>query len=68
MEKYFELLDKLRGCYKKVHYDDYWNLSDEEKETICPRERQEVRKYVNSDAFSNAALVKEHLAHLEGKS
>jgi hypothetical protein len=66
MEKFDNLRNKLRACYMKMHYDEFWRLPEDEQLSICQKERQELRNYINSDAISHASLLKNQLAKLEG--
>jgi hypothetical protein len=67
MEKYWDLYAKLSACYKKTHFLEYMRLSDDDKESICQKERQDLRNHINSDAFSHAGLLQEKAAKLESK-
>ena len=52
--------------FRKIHYEDYWVMPHEEKETICQKEKQDLRNFVNSEAFSHINLLKDKLITMEG--
>jgi hypothetical protein len=67
MEKFADLHTKLAICYRRVPYVKYLQLSEEEKDEICTRERQAVVEQLNSDSMNFENILKDKINHLKGK-
>lgn len=68
MEKYHQLHKQLALCYNRKDYIDYFNLSDEEKERVCKREREELSDYLQTDSVNFDNVLKERIQYWESKN
>jgi hypothetical protein len=67
MEKFVNLHNKLAYCYSKIPYNKYLELSDDEKDEICSRERQAAVEQLNSDSMNFENILKDRINLLKGK-
>lgn len=67
MEKFVNLHTKLAYCYSKIPYIKYLQLSDDEKDEICSRERNAAVEQMNSDAMNFENILKDRINLLKGK-
>jgi hypothetical protein len=67
MDKLIELHEKVSLCYSKIPWKAYQSLSQDEKERICKKEREEFVTYVDSDSLNHDNILKEKMTQLDGK-
>jgi len=61
MEKLTILHRSLYDCYRKVHFKDFFKLSEEDREKLCANERQAFNDHLNSENLEASNLIREKL-------
>lgn len=67
MDHFIELHDKVFNCYRKISWKAYQNLSDDDKEYICKKERDALVAYVDSDSLNHENVLNEKIKVMKGK-
>jgi hypothetical protein len=65
MDKFISLHEKISQCYKRINYQKYYFLSDEDREKVCKKEREDFVLYLNSDDVSFENMVKEKISQID---
>ena len=58
MDKLTELHKSLYVCYRKIHYRDFFKLSEDDRSKLCVSEKQLFLDHLNSDVMEAEHIIK----------